>query len=166
MNDIIKYGDINIAGQVVICGHPGLCAEKYYFDLQYGGYSVFVKEIDNNNNNPRAVEIQIIPKSAQWSQLDDLLINDLSNDNHGGILIAQRSKIEELGDDFENGNDDKLWNYFSNGLCLRRSSLYKGWISNCDDGNIIFVPSCEFYRAYTLISGDGIGILCDQEHSG
>ena len=154
---------------MVICGHPGLCAEKYFFDVEDGIYSVLVREVDNNHNKPKAAEIQIIRQGTSWSARGQRIggdSGDISNENHGGILIACKSKIDELGSDFEDCPSEKLWNFFSNGLCLKRSIEFEGWKSNSIDGNIVFVPSCEFYRAYKLKIGDGIAVLCDQESDG
>lgn len=164
MSDIASYGNLNITRQIVVCGHPGLCVDKYYFNAEDGIYSVLVREAENDKNKPKAVEIQIVRQNTPWSDRGERIGGDICNQNHGGILIASRSMIDKLGSDFE--DNQKLWNYFADGLCLKRPHKFDGWKSNSIDGNVVFVPSCEYYRAYKTTLGNGIAILCDQEPDG
>jgi len=86
------------------------------------------------------------------------------NECHGGLLLCDSSRLGKLPDDFY--DDEDLWNFFADGLCFDGSLEHGDWKSNASDGNIVFVPSYEFYSIAELIGVPGYAIFCRQEAEG
>ncbi len=128
--------------------------EIYRFKIDTPGqYNVFVKEEPNILNKPKSKLIQISIGVEINQTKDELIQLKLSNQCHGGIMICSSEKFSELGPDFEDNHTGKLWNYFANGLCLKRPWQYESWKSNSPDGNIVFVPSNEYYNIFKCRGG-------------
>jgi len=167
MNNLTKYGDLMIDGEFIVCAHPGLCCRRHNYAIEGQGlFDVLVDEKENTLNKPKSVEIQIVKSGTGWSKLGNVVEKNLSNESHGGILIVDMNKLASLGDDFEDSHDVKLWNFFADGLCLKRPTEYLDWKSNRPGGNIVFVPSWDYHWVYTLEGGNGYSILCNQEFDG
>ena len=79
-------------------------------------------------------------------------------------MICNNEKFMELGDNFEDSTDTNLWNYFADGVCLKRCWEYGSWKSNSIDGNVVFIPSNEYYDIYE--SENGYIIECDKDDHG
>ena len=167
MINVYKYGELMIGGEIVICSHPGLSEDRHKYLIHVPGiFDVWVQEVSNNCNKPPAVEIQVVKSGIGWSNTGRPIRKNISNHSHGGILIVDKVKLDELGDEFEDSNDVDLWNFFAYGLCSKKPSHYDNWKSNQVGGNIVFVPSWNYHWVCENGSGDGISILCNKNHDG
>ena len=151
---MILYGNIFFSNEFVFCGHPRLSMDIYRFKVDTPGlYDVFVKEEPNDLNKPESVLIQITTGVEINQNKGQLIQSGLSNECHGGVMICSSEKFSELGSVFENNHSDKLWNYFANGICLKQPWIFESWKSNSPDGNIVFVPSDEYYNVFKCRGG-------------
>ena len=150
---MFALGSLQLSKELVISGHPGLSAKRYRFPVQPGRYTAYVAEQDGPVS--RVVLVQGNPEQAKATER---IRWNMINENHGGILLAESSDIDALPEDIE---DEDLHNYFADGLMLRSPTSIGSWKSNSDDGNIIFVPSYEYYVVSRLSSAmPGFEMLC------
>jgi hypothetical protein len=139
----------------MLSGHPGLVADAYTFPLtQRGLYTVWADVAERG-----AKRIHLSLGGAPGTAHSAFLRTGMLNECHGGILLCDPRLIAELPSDL---HDSDLWNFFADGLCFDGSLQEGSWKSNAADGNIVFVPSQEYYSIAPLIDVPGYAILCDQ----
>jgi hypothetical protein len=154
-----KYGSLWLEHSVTLSGHPGLVADFYTFPLiQSGFYEVWVKEGETG-----AERIHLSLGGKPGDQHGAIVQTGMLNECHGGLLLCDPQRLTELPDDFP---ENDLWNFFADGLCFSGSLQHEGWKSNAADGNIVFVPSQEYYSIAPLIDVPGYAILCNQQVEG
>ena len=158
-----SLGSIRLNKEFVLCGHPGIMSNRYIFTIDKPGlYNVFynTKFIKNDYESYNLIsEVAIVMDVKDDYVYGELIANKISNQSHGGILICDSDVFSTLPEEFD--DDIKLWNFFSNGLCMKKSTSFNSWCSNSIECNIVFVPSHEYYTLYKEKNGNGFLIKCN-----
>lgn len=156
---MFAIGSLILRKQLIICGHPGLHPKKYRFPIAPGLYTAYAS--DASGEVTRIVLVTGDPAQAHAHQ--PVAVN-MSNANHGGILLAEAEAIDALPAYLDDVDED-LHNFFADGLTMRESLTSGGWKSNASDGNVIFAPSREYYVVKELKADvAGYEILCGADY--
>jgi hypothetical protein len=148
-------GTIRFNSRLSISGHPGM-TNGYIFNINKGiEYHIYADKISDYGYDTSI--ILITPDPHPGYSMASSGFTYITNGAHGGLMLCDYEDLKAAFDidEIDEYNDD-----ISFALHNWEPMTFGGWKSNIKGGNVIFIPSDEYFRVYQAEKSGKYIITC------